>query len=409
MQQQYRSSESQQIKIRLPKNWDQNAQISWVKNERQKAIQEVIQALNQHPSDARPADLFLQIGYYLYLTGDRIAAAGFLEKGYQQHQNNQEIIKNLAVSLTGSGQYEKAKRYWDLYIESAPQDYLAYDSLTMCYFRSNELEKAKETGTYALYLKDCKHGKIVHQLHLPTPSPQLYLKASQQNIISFSLWGSNPRYLRGAIDNALARFYIYPDWVMRFYVDDSVPQEVCETLEKLGGQLIYEVSGQTIKQKLAWRFKVANDPTVGRFLVRDIDSVVNTREKRAVEEWIKSNYWFHIMRDWWSHTDLILAGMWGGIANILPTLDAMLANYTPQAMETPNIDQWFLRDEVWCYVKQSCLIHDRFFAGNGHQVWLSDRWQEKTAWHVGQDVHAVEPHLQAQRLQFWMNTLNSLK
>ena len=39
----------------------------------------------------------------------------------------------------------------------------------------------------------------------------------------------------------------------------------------------------------------------------------------------------------------------------------MLNDYTPKTMETPNIDQWFLRDQVWCYVRKSLFTHDRCF------------------------------------------------
>ncbi len=41
-------------------------------------------------------------------------------------------------------------------------------------------------------------------------------------IISFSLWGQNPKYLTGAIRNAVLVKQIYPDWVCRFYVDNKV-------------------------------------------------------------------------------------------------------------------------------------------------------------------------------------------
>ena len=400
---------TKQVTMRVPASWNKEAQYYWLESQPQQAIQTVISQLNEYVNTKRPADLMMQLSYYLYLNGDRLAAAKFLEVAYEQHPDHPEIIKNLAVTLSSTAQDERALSYWDKYLTLFPNDYVAYDAMCMSYFRSKRIDEAKAAGAKALWLKDQAYGQIQQPLIFPADCPQNYLTTDLKNVISFSLWGNKPRYLRGAIDNALARFYIYPDWVMRFYVDESVPKEVCDTIEKLGGEVVYEALGQTTKQKLAWRFKVANDPTVGRFLVRDIDSVVNSREKNAVEQWIKSDKWFHIMRDWWSHTDLILAGMWGGIANILPQLDEMLANYTPQAMETPNIDQWFLRDKVWSYVKQSCLIHDRFFKGNGHQEWQSDRWQENSAWHVGQDIHAVEPHLQAQRLYFWMNTLNSLR
>jgi len=61
---------------------------------------------------------------------------------------------------------------------------------------------------------------------------------------------------------------------------------------------------------------------------------------------------------------LILAGLWGGIANVLPNVWEMVEAYKPDALTTPNIDQWFLRDCVWSYLKQSCLMHDRLYRKN---------------------------------------------
>ena len=34
-----------------------------------------------------------------------------------------------------------------------------------------------------------------------------------RNVIAFSLWGSNPRYLRGALTNATVARYLYPGWM----------------------------------------------------------------------------------------------------------------------------------------------------------------------------------------------------
>ena len=44
-------------------------------------------------------------------------------------------------------------------------------------------------------------------------------------------------------------------------------------------------------------------------LSRDSDSLLNIREKKAVDEWIKSDKSFHIMRDHKYHKTRILAGM----------------------------------------------------------------------------------------------------
>mgnify|MGYP006292180853 FL=1 len=50
--------------------------------------------------------------------------------------------------------------------------------------------------------------------------------------------------------------------------------------------------------------------------MRDADSVLNIRERAAVDDWLASGAAFHVMRDHPVHCDLMLAGMGGRIAAI---------------------------------------------------------------------------------------------
>ena len=52
-----------------------------------------------------------------------------------------------------------------------------------------------------------------------------------KKIISFSLWGDNPKYTIGAINNAKLSQSIYPDWICRFYCGKSVPEEILKKWE----------------------------------------------------------------------------------------------------------------------------------------------------------------------------------
>jgi len=46
---------------------------------------------------------------------------------------------------------------------------------------------------------------------------------------------------------------------------------------------------------------VASDPAVDRYIVRDVDSRLNARDRIAVEDWIHSSYPAHILRDHVNH------------------------------------------------------------------------------------------------------------
>jgi hypothetical protein len=77
------------------------------------------------------------------------------------------------------------------------------------------------------------------------------------------LWGDNPRYLRGAVRNLQEASVVYPGWVCRFYVDDSVPVKFTNLAIESGAQVVWQPANQSVCQKLSWRFPVANDPVVG--------------------------------------------------------------------------------------------------------------------------------------------------
>jgi hypothetical protein len=66
-----------------------------------------------------------------------------------------------------------------------------------------------------------------------------------------------------------------------------------------------------------WRFLVADDDSVDRFIVRDADSRLNAREAAAVLEWVQSGSSCHIMRDHPNHVQIMNGGMWGGTKGML--------------------------------------------------------------------------------------------
>ena len=67
-----------------------------------------------------------------------------------------------------------------------------------------------------------------------------------------------------------------------------------------------------------WRFLVADDASVERFIVRDSDSRLNAREAHAVAEWMKSGKKVHTIRDHPNHDRPLNGGLWGGVRGCIP-------------------------------------------------------------------------------------------
>jgi len=216
----------------------------------------------------------------------------------------------------------------------------------------------------------------------------------ERNVICFSPWGANPKYTLNAVLNAKHVPHFYPGWSARFYVDDSVPADIVQALVDYGARVIKVAQDARETLKLFWRFLASEDKQVERFLCRDCDAVVNAREAAAVKEWIDSGKRFHVMRDHPEHAELIMAGMWGGIAGSLPDLsDQAVRYYESHEQKWRWVDQDFLRDRVWPVIVEDCLVHDEFYRmGNDCR-----RFPEGSALPEGEHVGGYRPRFAVEK------------
>jgi protein O-GlcNAc transferase len=180
-----------------------------------------------------------------------------------------------------------------------------------------------------------------------------------KKIISFSLWGDNPVYTQGAIRNAELAKEIYSDWICRYYIGKSTPNNIIESLRNFDNTEVIEMDNEGDWTGMFWRFYPAGEDDVDVVIVRDCDSRLNNREKEAVNEWLNSDKGFHIMRDHPWHTTAILGGMWGSKKGVTPNIKQQIENYVKGNFW--QVDQNFLRDVIYPTVKNNSLVHDEFF------------------------------------------------
>lgn len=182
-----------------------------------------------------------------------------------------------------------------------------------------------------------------------------------KKIISFSLWGSDPKYTIGAIKNIELAKTIFPDWICRFYVGKSVPHEIIDKLKQHSNVELVFMAVDGNNTGMFWRFLPIDEDDVSVMLSRDTDSRLSLREKAAVDEWLYSDKAFHIMRDHPWHAIEILGGMWGikKTANI--KFKPLIDSYRNKDTDQKGIDQNFLREIIYPMVKNVCMVHDEFF------------------------------------------------
>jgi hypothetical protein len=182
--------------------------------------------------------------------------------------------------------------------------------------------------------------------------------------ISYSLWGDNPIYNVGIIENAKQAKEIYPDWKMVVYYDNTTPLETIIDLIALDVECV-NITSLGI-YGMFWRFLAADKPDCEYAVFRDADSRLSVREKAAVDEWISSGKTLHVMRDHPGHgipfgNDRlgILGGMWGIKGNVIPLTKSILNFKKSREMNYGN-DQTFLKMVYSVFENDRCT-HDEFF------------------------------------------------
>lgn len=276
-------------------------------------------------------------------------------------ESNGENAKNIAILHRKAKRTKEGVEFIETHADLMDPIERA-DILSMLHFDASDAATAAHHGSESLRLKDAACPKA------PTLTPRLNEydpEKPRQNIISFSLWGANPRYLQGAVNNAIVARYLYPGWLARFYVDRSVPEDTLRALLQQGAQVIMAPKELPANQYgLFWRFLVEEDPEVQIYIVRDADSVMNIKERAAVEDWLASGRAFHVMRDLPTHSELILAGMWGAHRGNLGKMADRVRSHVNSGLKKVNnriTDQEFLRNTIWPIVRQDVLIHDSHF------------------------------------------------
>ena len=166
-----------------------------------------------------------------------------------------------------------------------------------------------------------------------------------KKIISFSLWGNNPKYTVGAVKNANLAGKFYPGWVCRFYCATDVPVDVIRELKKTSEVVICE-------DKPDWKFTTKrflpmSEEGIERIIFRDTDSRFSEREVAAVNEWIDSGEVLHVMKDHPFHGGFpILAGMFGIKGGFVSNVDKIL-KLAETVPEQYHFDQLFLQKYIW--------------------------------------------------------------
>lgn len=172
------------------------------------------------------------------------------------------------------------------------------------------------------------------------------------NIISYSLWGENPKYIIGAHKNIELAEKYFPDWKVRIYLSTKTPFKT----NKENVQIVMKEQ-KSSQDGCFWRFEACDSDDV--VIVRDLDDRLSERHKFVVDEWLSSDKNLHIIRDHPNHVYPIMAGLWGSRNGMLKGLNSRIESWENKDYYT--CDQIFLQQTLYNSVfMQNTMVHDPF-------------------------------------------------
>jgi hypothetical protein len=144
-----------------------------------------------------------------------------------------------------------------------------------------------------------------------------------KNVISYALFGEDPRYWGSVRGVVWAHHHLFPGWELRVYHDHCLPKLGQLLLKYRRAGLVTLVNeGATppfVKGSL-WRFKPIWDPSVNYVLTRDIDSLPMVRDRLVSDEFLAVKLAAHAVSDHPEHDWKLLCGLAGFWAPVVQKL-----------------------------------------------------------------------------------------
>lgn len=275
------------------------------------------------------------------------------------------LIANCKYVITDSGGIQEETTALDIPCftlrenTERPSTLIKKNGTNQMIHKVNEIELKECKGSMELW--DGKSSRKISNII----NTSMKLKCNKQKIISFTLYGDNPLYLKGALVNLKYAKKIYPEWICRFYCDnDTVPKKIIVELECNGGQVVLlNKKYNEYNEPKFWRYYPFQDKKCEYFISRDCDSRIGLKEKLAVDQWIKYKKKLHLMHDNKQHGSIIMAGMFGGKGNSIPTIKTLIEKYLG-VFKKNNIDKKFQTDQPFLAKYIFPLFKDDYISHN---------------------------------------------
>lgn len=346
-----------------------------------KAIVQLCAIVVSDPDDLVARELLFDA---FFQKRDWVPALALAEELNRRQPGMARLQKARIATLSNLKRFDETIAQAQAYIAQHGEDLTILDTLKVAHFYTGKTAEAIRHGQRALDLRDAEACRNPLPFALKEPSGP----PTGHNVISFSLWGTAPVYGYGAMINLVLSRTVYPGWTCRFYVDATVPP-ACVAFLRDNGADLRRIEDEYPGVGLFQRFLVMNDPTVGRFLVRDCDARLSAPEAELVRQWTESDYPFHAVRDHVMHNELMIGCTWAGRTDCgIDIVELMRSYFVNGPTAKYGHDQRMLGLMLWPLIRNRCLVHDRHYRLAGvHTVPLAERKDHFGAGH--QNLAAV--------------------
>ena len=188
-------------------------------------------------------------------------------------------------------------------------------------------------------------------------------------IFSFCLYGRNPKYTLGMIENVKIINGKFNGWYIYIYYN-NVPENIIEQLQ-LYNNVVLIKSTYTNHKTMLDRFKPIDNVDVDIMMVRDADSRIHDRDLWAINEFINSDKKLHIIRDHRCHQRPIMAGLFGMKRGFVDfNIENAIKIFERQNADAYQVDQNFLEQFIYpiAIKTNDYLLHGNKIAENENSI-----------------------------------------
>jgi len=176
------------------------------------------------------------------------------------------------------------------------------------------------------------------------------------NVFSFTLYGSNPKYTKGMIENVNIIQKKFPTWYVYIYYFD-IPMWVETVLRRYSNVKMIPAEFHDIRARME-RYYPIDNPDVSIMIVRDSDSRIHDRDEWCIRQFLESDKVLHMIRDHPHHDWKIMSGLWGIKKEGVPfNFRSKVHEYLRNNSIKWCSDMDFLGDTVYPILSSKSLVH----------------------------------------------------